>query len=133
MAKKSLLSIFATSWNRESLKFGELQKSEKKATSYSFAIKAIIIALAIAGFGALIGLTVKPLSTISGSALNILWWLDLLGLVCFALCEVLLLPMGLIDLIYQFRLNRKPMSWIALLLYVLGIVGAVLLVYLFIR
>lgn len=107
-------------------KYDRIANSEKAESSYSFAVSVIILSFLMCAFAAGIGLFFK----MSGSDDDLSAIVGLIMAIFMLLCLASVLLWATIDLVYQFKLNKKPMSWVALAFYLLGIIGSVVAVIL---
>lgn len=107
------------------IKYREIRDSDRKTTSNYFGIRAIIVSLLVP-LGILL-LTVCYQSIQSGG--NSLWSViaAIFGILLGIALPLVALLRGTVYVILQLRLNRKPISWVALVVYVVALGGAILL------
>lgn len=104
----------------------ELRKDERKHKTVRLGVKSIIFSLLMVGFAALFRCYFLVIDNPAGMILGFFFML-LLGAAGAILCFV----RSLVCWILQLTLNRKFVSWLALLLFLVGIGGIALLFVMF--
>jgi uncharacterized membrane protein YGL010W len=121
---KDLLSLIFNIIN-DGIKYREIRDSDRRTTSHHFGVRAIIVSLLVP-LGVFL-LTVCYQSIQNGG--NTLWGViaSIFGILLGIALPLVALLRGTVYVILQLRLNRKPISWVALGIYCLALGGAILL------
>jgi len=121
---KDLLSLIFNIIN-DGIKYREIRDSDRRTTSHHFGVRAIIVSLLVP-LGVFL-LTVCYQSIQNGG--NTLWGViaAIFGILLGIALPLVALLRGTVYVILQLRLNRKPISWVALGIYFLALGGAILL------
>ena len=121
---KDLLSLIFNIIN-DGIKYREIRDSDRRTTSHHFGVRAIIVSLLVP-LGVFL-LTVCYQSIQNGG--NTLWGViaAIFGILLGIALPLVALLRGTVYVILQLRLNRKPISWVALVVYVVALGGAILL------
>ena len=108
-------------------KYAEIKADEtKKANSKYYGINSIVMSLLAVGFVSLFFLIGSPDLTQNGL---LAFFLLLLLIVSVYVGPLIFLVYALISMILQFTLNKKPITWISLALFIiaLGVVGFIMI------
>lgn len=110
---------------RMSHTYDRLARSEKRDDIVRFGVSSIVYSIIF--LAAMIGAAflIKTMTTDSGMAL--------VGIILTVCCVLIALPMllyAVVALIYQFRINKRAIRWVALVLLILALIAAVVAVIL---
>lgn len=101
---------------------------ERKANTSYFGVYSIFITIFVGGVFVLSMWGVMALMNAMDDAGlgQLLFWVFVVMLIIVMLyCAAQLFVGGLMGVVYQFRCNRRPISWIALAVFILGIAGTI--------
>ncbi|MCI1245522.1 MAG: hypothetical protein LKG11_06220 [Bacilli bacterium] len=112
-----------------SVKYDRIKNSEKRPTSVVFGVKSVIASVFVVLFALGIASCLKALSDPTGT------WGTLLakpiaigGLVLLAIALLLVFLCDIVDLVFQLKLNRRPIGWVSLLVFLGAAIGSVVVV-----
>lgn len=115
---------FLTFWSRLSTKYNRIASDpELREKSVSFGVQSIISTIFGAAIIVLCALGVSAL--MGGSVLGII--LAVLLAIVAVVSLVQLIVRGLITMIYQRRLNKKPIGIAALIIWIVAVIAAIVL------
>lgn len=124
---KKLFSLFNESAKTRRV-YDRLCNNEHKEKSVRLGVRAIIYSLLIVLFAALLGLGFRLFTMVAGAQVGLIFITILGGIVCVVagISGVFSSLFGALTATrYQFRLNKKAIRWIALVVLVLCAVAAV--------
>lgn len=108
-------------FRRMEAKSEKIKSGDRRDKSGYFAIRSILLSI----FSCLAAVAGKILFGHTDSLLGIFIWVVIVGLF---LCAVILAVWALINLVFQFGINRNGWSWIALILFIASLAASAFLV-----
>ncbi len=124
---KKLLNIFNESIRTRRV-YDRLTNDKNKEKSVRLGVRAIIYSLIVVLFGALFGLGFRLFSMVEGAKVGLIIITILGGIMCVSAGVVGALSnlLGALSAIrYQFRLNKKSIRWVALIVLVLCVLATI--------
>lgn len=123
------MNSFLLFWVRAGRKYSKIREDERlREKSVRLGIRSIVQSIACAALMVLsIWLLTTCLGNLQGSDNSFI--LNITGVIIGAGCAVALLIQGmvgsLIYLVYQFKLNRRPVRWIGLAIWIAALVAVI--------
>lgn len=125
------MNSFLLFWVRAGRKYSKIREDERlREKSVRLGIRSIVQSIACAALMVLsIWLLTTCLGNLQGSDNSFI--LNIAGVIIGAGCAVALLIQGmvgsLIYLVYQFKLNRRPVRWIGLAIWIAALVAVIVI------
>lgn len=119
---------------QKSNKFGRIFQSDKKDTSVSFGVGGIISSIFTVAFAFLFAVGIASITSVNGTSGKTLgffvsnMFFGLLALIIGGASTVLLIINSLMDVVYQFKMNKKAIRYVTLVLFLASFIGAAVLV-----
>ncbi|MCI2111754.1 MAG: hypothetical protein LKK13_05435 [Bacilli bacterium] len=112
-----------------SAKYDRIKNSDKRLTSVVFGVKSLIASVFLVLFALGIASCIRALNDPTGT------WGALLakpiaigGLAMFATALFLVFFCDVADLVFQLKLNRRPVGWVSLIVLVGSLIGSVVII-----
>ena len=125
---------------KKSTKYDQIIRKDKKETSVSFGVGGIISSVFTVAFAFLLAVGIATIASINGirsgsfgTAIGLFIsniFLGFLAAVVGGSCAFLLIINSLMDVIYQFKMNKKPIRFVTLIIFLASVIASVALVIL---